>query len=137
MEKRINFSKSIKIINYLVIGLLTTLINFFTYSFFIKLGIYYIASNLIAFMVSIFFSYLTNKKWVFLSHGKDLEELVKFVASRILTLGMEMAILYLLITFFKLNPYWVKIFTNCCVITANYMMGEFVVFNKKKVGQRG
>lgn len=127
-----------KLINYLFFGFLTTLINVLTFALCVWLGAHYLLSNVLAFIVSVLFAYITNKKWVFVSSNSDridLKELTRFVGSRISTLLLESLILFLFITWMGFNQYGVKIAANIAVIITNYLLSEFIVFQKKQTSK--
>ena len=126
----------IKIFNYLIIGLFTTIINFSLYSILVMLNTNYMLSNLIAFCIAIIFAYIANKKWVFNyinEEDKYVKEFTKFFLARVGTLLIESIMLYLGITLLMLNHYGVKIFTNTIVIILNFLLSKFIVFKKKAV----
>lgn len=128
-----------KISKYLLFGILTTLINILVYSLCIKITIHYLLSNYIAFIISVIFAYITNKKWVFNdSRKKKLirNEFTNFLGCRIFTLIVESIILYIFISLLGLNKYGVKILTNIVVIVLNYILSEFIVFQKERVEEK-
>ncbi len=132
---KMNAHNTKKLINYLIFGIFTTLINIFIYSLCVWLNTHYLLSNVLAFIVSILFAYLTNKKWVFTSSNAnkvDFKEFNRFIGSRISTLILESLLLFLFITWLGFNEYGVKITANITVIFTNYLLSEFVVFQKKE-----
>ena len=83
-----------EVISYLVFGVLTTLVNFVFYWLFTEvLGIYYLTSNVIAWIFAVIFAYITNKLFVFESKSWELpivvKEVLSFGAARILSLLFE------------------------------------------------
>ncbi|SHJ86508.1 GtrA family protein [Paramaledivibacter caminithermalis] len=129
-----------KISVYLLFGLLTTLINISIYSLCIKVSIPYLVSNAIAFIISIIFAYITNKKWVFNKQRKKrliINEFTSFLCCRITTFLLESVTLYLFISIMKFNKYGVKILVNTIVIVLNYILSEFIVFQKERIEKKG
>jgi len=111
------------------------MINILVFSLCVRVGIHYLAGNIVAFIVAIIFAYTTNKRWVFAASDSDkmsFNEFMRFVGSRISTLLLESAILFLFITLMGLNQYGVKITANIVVVFANYFLSEFYVFRKEK-----
>ena len=136
--EKMNIHRIKKLISYLFFGFLTTLINVLTFALCVWLGAHYLLGNILAFIVSILFAYITNKKWVFVSSSSnkiDLKELIRFVGSRISTLLLESLILFLFITWMGFNQYGVKIAANIAVIITNYLLSEFIVFQKKQTSK--
>ena len=72
------YKKYEEIINYLIVGVLTTLVSIGTYGLFAKIiGINYLISNIISWVVSVAFAYITNKIFVF--KNKEKEKNFKFL----------------------------------------------------------
>ena len=92
----------------------------------------YLISNAIAWVLSVMFAYVTNKIYVFRSKGWGTAQVIKeitiFTGCRIFSGGMDMAIMYIFIDFFKLNDLAVKVFANLFVIVANFLMSKRWVF---------
>ena len=61
------FNKYKEIISYLFFGVMTTLVNFVSFWAFNKIlgESLYLISNVIAWVISVVFAYVTNKLWVF------------------------------------------------------------------------
>ncbi len=67
MLKRL-YQKNEEVINYLVFGGLTTLVNVVVFFVFNSLlGVQYLIANAISIVLSILFAFFTNKKYVFKS----------------------------------------------------------------------
>ncbi len=86
-------------INYLIFGGLTTLINIVTYIFFYDiLAFSNLFSNIMAWIFSVLFAYVTNKLWVFESKTNGfsalLKELSSFVGCRLATGVLDIVIMY-------------------------------------------
>lgn len=126
-----------EVILYVVFGVLTTVVSLVTY--YICVGTFLNAenaiqlqiANIIAWIVSVAFAYITNRKFVFESTNKNkLGEATKFVTSRIATLLMDMFIMFLGVTLLKLNDGIIKIISQVIVIVANYVFSKIFVFKK-------
>lgn len=130
------FNKYKDVILYLFFGLLTTIINILIYALSTKvLGIEYLASNIISWIISVAFAFFTNKIFVFKSksNGKILmlKEFLFFYYYRLLSLILEMALLYICVDVLKINDLLMKILTNIIVIVLNYFFSKFLVFKNK------
>ena len=126
-----------EIILYVVFGVLTTIVSLVTY--YVCVGTILNAenaiqlqiANIIAWIVSVVFAYITNRKFVFESTNKNkLGEATKFVTSRIATLLMDMLIMFLGVTLLKLNDGIIKLISQVIVIVANYVFSKIFVFKK-------
>lgn len=95
-------------------------------------NIYYILSNVIAFIVSVIFAYITNKKWVFYSKTsagfKALQEFLKFLITRIGTFLIDFFGMIFLIEVVYCGKLYSKIFVNIIVIVLNYLFSKKIVF---------
>lgn len=128
------FEKHREIVMYLVFGVLTTLVSLITY--FICTNTFLDASdaiqlqvaNIIAWIVSVMFAYVTNRKYVFQSHCSVVKEMTKFYLSRVGTLVMDMLLMYLLVTVGSVSDKLSKIIVQVVVIAANYVLGKLIVF---------
>ena len=77
------------------------------------------------------FADVTNRKFVFESNEKNkIKEASKFVTSRIATLLMDMAIMFIGVTLLKFNDKIIKLVSQVVVIIANYLLSKIIVFNK-------
>jgi putative flippase GtrA len=134
-----------EIANYLIVGGLTTLVSLvvkYALLFTIldaKNGVQLQIAVIISWIISVAFAYWANRKFVFESKSREyLKEIGLFVSSRIMTLLLDMFIMWLFVTLLKLNTnVWVIIWTivsQILVIIANYVLSKFIVFkNNKKI----
>ena len=127
-----------EIISYLIFGVLTTVVS---------LGVYYICvytflnpenvvqlqiANIISWVAGVAFAYVTNRKFVFESKEENkLKEAGKFVTSRITTLLMDMAIMFIGVTLCNFNDKIIKLISQVVVIVMNYLLSKIIVFKKK------
>lgn len=134
-----NKDKILEIIRYLIVGVLTTVVS---------LGIYYglvytilnpnIAwqlqlANILSWIGAVIFAYFTNRKYVFKSKDSNkAKEASKFVGSRVLTLVMDMGIMFLGVTVLKQNDKIIKLVSQVVITIANYLFSKLFVFNKDK-----
>jgi len=94
-------------------------------------------SVIISWILAVLFAYVTNRMFVFRSKSKKiLKEMSSFFGARLLTLGMEMGILWFFITFLKLDtPLLTKVWTivtQVLILTLNYVFSKLFVFKKEK-----
>lgn len=138
------YKKYKEILNYIIFGGLTTLVNLivkylllFTIlnaekSFELQIAV------VVSWIVAVTFAYITNRKFVFESENKNkIKEFSSFILARIVTLLLEMFIMWLLITVLKLNTdIWViviTLFAQAVVIVSNYVFSKLLVFRKNKM----
>lgn len=119
---------------YLFFGGCTTLVNIITFMIFRHLNINLFISNVLAWILSVLFAFITNKLYVFESRGKSfaesLRECVSFFGFRIVSLLIDMGIIYLMIDVMACNELVSKIISNIVVIVANYFFSKVFIFKK-------
>ena len=93
-------------------------------------------SNVISWVITIIFVYITNKLWVFESNVytyKEISlELLKFILGRFFTLVIEDAILFIFVTKLQYKSIVIKIIAQIVVIISNYIISKLVVFKRKQ-----
>ena len=130
-----------EIINYLIFGVLTTLVNLITkYILLFTVlnptnGFQLQIAIIISWIAGVLFAYFTNRKFVFESKNQNkLKEFMSFVVARIATLLLEMFIMWFFVTLLKLNSdLYVIIFTlvaQVAVVIGNYIFSKLFVFKK-------
>ncbi len=126
-----------ELIVYGIFGVLTTAVNYVSYIIFTRaFGLGVLASNLIAWVLAVAFAFVTNKLFVFESKKFEykilVKELVSFVISRVFSLALDMAILYVMHELMHINDLIVKIISNVVIIIVNYVISKFIIFKDKK-----
>lgn len=124
------------LINYLIFGVLTTLVNYLIYlPCYNYLNFSAGISNAIAWAGSVLFAYLTNKPFVFKSHDWSWKtvwpELGRFVGCRFGSGFLETVLILVLVDFLNLNGNLVKIGTSVLVVILNYIASKLLVFRKR------
>ena len=128
-----------EIIRYLIVGVLTTVVS---------LGVYYVcvltflnpqsalqlqAANVLSWIAAVTFAYITRRIYVFQSKCKDwLQEAAAFYSSRLLTLFMDMAIMFVVVTLCGMNDKLGKLVVQVVVTIANYIFSKLFVFRVSK-----
>ena len=131
------FLRYYDLIMYLVFGVMTTAVNYLVYlPCFNMLGLSASVSNMISWVVSVAFAFLTNKPFVFRSHDWSAKvvwpELVKFVGCRVGSGVMETVILFLTVDTLRWNGNIWKLVTSVLVVVVNYVGSKLLVFRKSK-----
>ena len=128
-----------EVISYLIIGVLTTIVSLVSYYLLttyilnpdkpIELQI----ANVLSWILSVTFAYFTNRKYVFRSNDKNvLKEGMKFYSARLLTLFMDMLIMFVFVSLMCINYKIIKLLSQVVVVIANYVISKFMVFKKSK-----
>lgn len=127
-----------EVVNYLVFGGLTTIVNFVTYYIFARMiGIDEVVSSALSWFFSVLFAYITNKIFVFDSKTETRTQLIKecvsFFLARILSgVLCDVGTFALMVKVFNINDILSKIVTQVMVVIVNYIFSKFIVFKKKK-----
>ncbi len=129
-----------EIIRYLVVGLLTTIVSLVTYYtcvlFFLnpQSALELQMANICSWIVAVTFAYVTNRVFVFQSKRKDwLQEAMVFYSSRIITLFIDMIIMFLMVTLCGFNDKVAKLMVQVVVTVANYIFSKLFVFRTKNI----
>jgi len=120
---------------YLVFGVLTTIINIVSYHVcYSILQIANVPATIIAWLLAVIFAFVTNKQFVFDSKSYAravvLRELRDFLACRILTGLLDVAIMFVAVDLLCWNALFWKIISNGLVIVLNYIASKLVIFKK-------
>ena len=138
-KTRFLYEKYKEIINYLIVGGLNTVVS---------LGIYYgcvltfldpkspvqlQVANILSWIAAVSFAYFASRKYVFNSTNKNIiNEAMSFYLSRVSTLLIDMAIMFVTVTLMGMNDKIAKLLVQVIVTIANYIFSKFFVFKKKK-----
>lgn len=132
--------KKKELLNYLVFGVLTTLVNIGCYIFLTKVfQMDYKVATTIAWIVSVIFAFITNKLYVF--HGTQthkmaiLKELTSFTFFRILSYVIDIVSMIVLIEWLGWNDLFAKVIANGIVIVMNYFASKYIVFQTNQSKQ--
>ncbi len=127
------YKKYKEIINYIIVGVLTTLVSIGSYWLFRFFISNYIILSIISWIIAVAFAYITNRKYVFESKNTNIkDEITKFFGSRLFTLGLEVLLMMLFVSVFKMNDMLSKIILQFVVQVLNYIFSKLFVFKKDK-----
>lgn len=126
------YFKHKEIINYVIVGVLTTFVSIGSYWLFRFVIKNYIVLSILSWIFAVAFAYFTNRAFVFESKEKDLiKEISKFVSCRLLTLGLEVVLMMLFVSVLHINDMVSKIILQVVVLVSNYLLSKLFVFVKK------
>lgn len=132
------YYKNPEIWNYLIVGLLTTVVSLITYFIATRtildptVELELQIANIISWVFAVAFAYVTNRIFVFKSKNKNIfSELSKFVGSRVASLLMDMAIMFVIVSLMGLSDVIGKVVSQVVVTIANYILSKLLVFTKK------
>lgn len=128
---------------YLIFGALSTVVNILSYTIFATLLLKGIQnetlrvniSEIIAFILSVIFAYITNKRYVFNSQTKDfkdlLREITSFFSCRIFTEIISILMMNAAV-WLSINDILMKIISNIVVIILNFIFSKILIFKSQK-----
>ena len=137
------YKKYEEIINYLVVGGLTTIVAIGSKLLLLATildqtnGLELQIAEVISWFLAVTFAYVTNRIFVFKSKtsgSKCAREIFNFFKGRIVTQLIQMFIMWFFVTLLKLDSnVWVLVFTLVCQviqIVLNYVISKLLVFKK-------
>lgn len=132
------YKKYEEIINYLIVGVLTTIVSLIVYYGLVLTflnpdnAVQLQIANILSWGAGVTFAFFTNRKYVFKSKNKNIKkEAVSFVSSRIITLLMDMGIMFLTVTLLQMNDKIAKLISQVVITIANYVFSKLFVFKNK------
>lgn len=139
MHKIIELYKKYKeIINYLIFGVLTTVVSLATYWIctytFLDPEINWQLqlANIISWILAVAFAYFTNRKYVFEStETNKLKEGAKFAGSRLTTLVLDMVVMWIGVSVLNFSDKIIKLVSQVLIIIGNYIISKLFVFKNK------
>lgn len=131
------YKKYREIINYIIVGGLTTVVSLLTYYLCVlifldpTIPLELQIANVISWICAVTFAYIANRIFVFESKSTDyVKEISSFVGARVLTLLMDMFIMFIIVTVLKGNDKIAKLVVQVIVTVLNYIFSKVFVFKK-------
>ena len=130
------YHKNEELWNYLIVGGLTTLVSLVSkWLLWLVLDpkdeLLLQISIIISWIITVLFAYVANRIFVFKSKNKNIiKEMGSFFGARLLTLGMEMAIMWIFVTWLGLNEYVFTIIAQILILILNYVFSKIFVFKR-------
>lgn len=139
MKKIIALCKQYReLIVYLIVGVLTTIVSWAAYAvctFIMNVQdpLQMQVAVIVRWLAGVTFGYFTNRAYVFQSKNPNMwGEALSFASSRLVTLGLDMFVMWLLPSVWGVND-WIATFISSVLVTiTNYVFSKFIVFRKKK-----
>ncbi len=116
---------------YLVIGVLTTLVDLAVYYALEHLTpLHYLLRYWIAWAAAVLFAFYPNRTLVFRNEKKDgvLVQFGQFVSSRIATLVIGEVLMWLLVSVCHFSDAWMKPVVQVLIVVLNYLFSKLFVF---------
>ena len=127
-----------EIVRYLIVGILTTVVSLVTYYGCVftflnpENALQLQLANVLSWIIAVTFAYATSRIYVFQSKQENiLREMAAFYSSRLLTLFMDMAIMFIMVTLCRVNDKLSKLVVQVVVTVANYVFSKIFVFRRE------
>lgn len=128
-----------ELINYLIFGILTTVVSLATYYILVStildanVTLELQIANIISWITCVTFAYITNKKYVFAPTNKSLiKEILEFYSARLLALFIDMGLMFIFVSTLHFNDKIIKLIIQVIIIIVNYILSKLIVFKKEK-----
>ncbi len=134
MKKIIDlYKKYEEIINYLIVGGMTTLVSIGVYALCTKcFHINYMIANVVSWIISVLFAYITNRIFVFKSKSENIIlEVYQFFKYRIFSFLIEIFLMYVFVELISIDDMISKVIVQIIVIVLNYVFSKLFVFKKE------
>ena len=129
----------IKLVRYLVSGGTAALINFlllFALTEFLE--VWYLASAVIAFIVSFCASFTLQKFWTFQDRGTERigGQVTKYFLLFLFNLGLSTGVVYLLVEYIQIAPIIAQLFAAATIACYSFFVYKFFVFHRDQDPQQ-
>ena len=134
LKELIKNNDLIKLIRFSIVGVGNTLVNWSIFIILNVFGVYYIISNIIAYIIATVNSYIWNSSWVFkYGQGLNINTSVKFFLLNLVGLTVNTTIMYILVDILNFNKFMALVLASVFVVIMNYTINKLWVFKEKKV----
>ena len=118
---------------YLINGGLTTVVNFVVYIVLKDVfSIHLLIGNTIAWITSVIYAFITNKKIVFRDNQGILRQFIMFAGLRIVSYVLEELSLFVFVVQLEFNDLTVKVIVSVLIVIINYIFSKFIIFKKNE-----
>jgi len=120
-----------KFIKFVLVGFSGLFVDFgFTYLFKEKVKLQKYLANALGFILAASSNYFLNRVWTFQSENPQiLVEYSEFILISLIGLGINTLILWLIVSKFRWNFYFSKLFAIGFVTIWNFLANAFITFN--------
>ncbi len=124
-----------KFIKFGLVGFSGLFIDFgITYLAKEKLNVQKYIANAIGFLMAATSNYVLNRVWTFQSNNPEIMvEFTEFFIISLIGLGLNTLLLWILVSKFKLNFYFAKVFAIGFVTLWNFLANAFITFNPDRL----
>ena len=132
LKELIKNNDLIKLIRFSIVGVGNTLVNWSIFIILNAFGVYYIISNIIAYIIATINSYIWNSLWVFkYGQGLNINTSVKFFILNLVGLTVNTTIMYILVDILNFNKFIALVLASVVVVIMNYTINKLWVFKEE------
>ena len=128
-----------EVISYVIVGFLTTVINYIVHFLMPRFGtsgLDVALASVVAWCAAVAFAFPANKVFVFDSPSWErrtvVRELLPFITARLLSLGFDALFMFITAGRLHFNEPLMKVLSSIVVLTANYLASKFLIFKKQE-----
>lgn len=120
----------VQFLKFAVVGVLNSAIQYLVFLFLYSFtGTQYLLASIIGYVAGMTNSYILNRKWTFESRNqKLLTELSRFVAVNFVSLGVNLGLLYLLVSTGVMIPQWAQVVAITGSTLVNFVLNKVWTF---------
>jgi putative flippase GtrA len=120
----------VQFIKFAVVGVLNSAIQYLVFLFLYSFtGTQYLLASIIGYVAGMTNSYILNRRWTFESRNqKLLTELGRFVAVNLVSLGVNLGLLYLLVSTRLMIPQWAQVVAITGSTLVNFVLNKVWTF---------
>ena len=117
-------------IKFAIVGVLNSAIQYLVFLFLYSLtGTPYLLASIIGYLAGMINSYILNRRWTFGSRSQKLfTELSRFVAVNLVSLGVNLGLLYLLVSTGVMIPQWAQVVAIVGSTLVNFVLNKVWTF---------
>lgn len=119
-------------IKFGIVGVINTVSSWIFYYSLLFLGVHYIISTTIAYILSSIIGFTLNKIWVFKSKNKVSSSLLKYIVTYGSSYLLNVGVMYLLVDIIGISDKIAPLLVLFVTVPYNYVFSKLWVFKKKK-----
>lgn len=124
-----------RLLRYLIVGILTWVIDLGLFILFKKI-LAVILANTIAITAQIIFGFFAHKYWTFRSHQQIGKQLIKFVSLSLINIALSDLLMYGLIYQLNLGDITSKIITILLISAESFLITNFFIFTNQNAVEK-
>jgi putative flippase GtrA len=114
--------------NFIIIGLISTIINYSIYFVFLEFNVFYLYSGIIGFLSGSIFSFYFNRNITFKSKIDPLKGLIIYLIIQIFSLMGHSLFQFTSVFLFEVREVFSQLFGIICSTIINFLSMKFIIF---------